>query len=325
MSQHEYPPVTVIIPNFNGASLLRRNLPEVQAAVAGYPGHCHVIVVDDGSSDDSKAVLAEFSAVELIVHPVNRGFAEAIHSGVQAASTEYLVLLNSDVAPQQDFLAPLMTSLADSGVFAVSPLVLEESGQVSPVSWRGYSLRGGRFKPLRFLFDDPEQTPPRESLYASGGSVALKKSLFLELGGFLPIFKPFYSEDFDLGLRAWRRGWRTVLEPASRVVHQEKGSISANVASVRIRRIRTRNWFILEWLHVPARKLILSFIPRYCRQAVGRLLKLDHVYFRGFAAALCRLPEVLKLRAEIRRLDTRSLTEVMEAINAQVKKPASVR
>lgn len=51
-----------------------------------------------------------------------------------------------------------------------------------------------------------------KSLFASGGSVALKKTMFLKLGGFLPLYKPFYSEDMDLCTRAWMRGWQTLLE-----------------------------------------------------------------------------------------------------------------
>ncbi len=318
MSTTEPAPVTVIIPNYNGEDLLRRNLPAVVQAAAAYPGDCRVLVVDDGSRDGSLAVLAQFDSVESIRHPVNRGFAEAIHTGVQAADTEYLVLLNSDVAPDTDFLEPLLHALTAADVFAASPLVFEENGRVSPVSWRGYTFKRGKFKAVTEPYAAAFPRLPRHSLFASGGSVAVKKTLFLELGGFLALFKPFYSEDFDLGLRAWRRGWRTVLEPASRVVHQERGSIASHISRKRVRQIRTRNWFMLEWLHVSRRDLCRHFIPRYCTQAVGRLLRLDHVYFRGLAGALWHLPEVLSWRKTIAAQSSHSLAEVMATINAQL-------
>jgi GT2 family glycosyltransferase len=322
MTEAALPPVSLIIPNFNGAHLLRANLPAVLAAAEAYPGGGAVIVVDDGSKDASVAVLeAEFPSVRLVRHEDNRGFAEAVHSGVAAAATEWLIFLNSDVRPDRDFIAPLVRHFDRPEVFAVAPLVLDEDAKVNPVSWRGYRIRRGRLKARRWRYDPVRDGRARASLFASGGSMAVRKSLFQALGGFLPIFKPFYSEDFDLGLRAWRRGWRTVFEPASRVVHGRSGSIKENIARDRIRRTRIRNRFLLEWIHVPAGDLAFSLVPGYLARGLGRLLKLDLGYFRGLWDALRRLPEALRLRAEVRRTEVLGWREIMATIDRDFQPP----
>lgn len=315
MAQPDFPPVGVIIPNFNGVHLLRRNLPSVIRAAAAYPGTCSIIVVDDGSVDGSAEMLrTEFPSVRVVVHEANRGFAEAIHSGVDAADAEFLIFLNSDVRPQEDFMAPLIRHLEKPEVFSVSPLVLDEDGRVSPVSWRCFRIKRGRLRSVRWRFDDLKSAAPTESLFASGGSVALRKSMFVALGGYLPLYKPFYSEDFDLGLRAWKRGWRTLLEPASRVVHEKKGSISENVAADRVRKTRVCNRFLLEWTHMPGKDLMLYLLPGYLFQLIGRLLRLDLVYVRGFFAALRRLPEALRVRAEIRKHQVLDFWRIVDAV-----------
>lgn len=314
MTEVSFPSVSLIIPNYNGVDLLRRNLPSVLVAAAGYDGPSQVIVVDDASVDESALVLArEFPAVTCIRHAQNQGFAVAVHTGVEASVGDCLILLNSDVRPDADFVWPLVRHLAEPAVFAVSPLVVDGREEVGAESWRCYRLRRGR---LRFS-DWGGRVPSRpvETLFASGGSMAVRKARFSELGGFLPLFQPFYSEDADLGLRAWRRGWSSLFEPASRVIHDHAGSAnSTQVAQAFVRRIRLRNRLLLEWLHVPSRDLWRSLVPGYLLQALGRLLRLDWRYFGALAGALGRLPRVLKARREIQAQDRLAFWDIMARI-----------
>jgi GT2 family glycosyltransferase len=200
----------------------------------------------------------------------------------------------------------------------VTPLVVDGEGRPTDESWRCYRIRRGRFRALRSLGRIPGA--PVETLYASGGSMALRKSMFLELGGFLPIFKPFYSEDADLGIRAWRRGWRSLFEPGCRVTHDHRGSsINTNVPSARVLVIRRRNRFLLEWIHLPARDIFVSLVPGYLLQSLGRLIRLDWIYFAGLLAALARLPEALKQRAEIETCSVLGFWEIMDSIQRSIE------
>jgi GT2 family glycosyltransferase len=67
------------------------------------------------------------------------------------------------------------------------------------------------------------------------------KKMFFELGGFLPIFKPFYYEDCDLDTRAWHRGWKTIFEPESTIIHDHEGTISRLLIAKKIKIIKRRN------------------------------------------------------------------------------------
>lgn len=111
----------------------------------------HIIVVDDGSSDESLIVLEQqFPNVEVVAHENNRGFAEAVHSGVHVANTELLFLLNSDVQLNANCLEPLADYFNESDVFSVCPLILNEKGIVTRHSWNRRQFKYGNLKPMEW-------------------------------------------------------------------------------------------------------------------------------------------------------------------------------
>jgi GT2 family glycosyltransferase len=314
-----HPPITVVIPNFNGAALLQKNIPSVLKAMQAYQGESALIVVDDGSQDASLLVLKEhFPQAKVVVHAQNQGFAEAIHSGVTAAETELLFLLNSDVEVSEQLFAPLVEYFEDANTFSVNPLIYDEQGVVKRHSWNLRQFRAGTLKLVNWRLDKAlalrtagEKLP---SAYAHGGSFMVRKSMFNALKGFHPIFKPFYSEDYDLGLRAWRRGWASYFEPSVHIVHQSVGSIRSNVKMNHIKTIRRRNRYILEWMHLSASQLCLGAIPASLIQLLGELLLLDKVNLKGFYLACAKLPEVLQARREIQATQTMRLADVMRVL-----------
>jgi GT2 family glycosyltransferase len=313
------PPITIVIPNFNGGQLLRKNVPSVLAAMQDYPGSSTLIVVDDGSSDDSLQILAQaFPLVQVIMHLQNKGFAEAIHTGVHAANTELLFLLNSDVEVAADIFLPLVTYFDDPNTFSVNPLIYDEQGEVKRHSWNVRQLQGGTIKLMSWELEAAlQRRAAGEKLpaaYAHGGSFMVRKSMFLALGGFHPIFKPFYSEDYDLGLRAWRRGWASYFEPGVHIVHQSKGSIRSNVKFRFVKSIRRRNRYILEWVHLGWIDILFRALPASALQLFGELLTMDYVNLRGLGFALMKLRAVIALRQELRKTSLFTLREVLKKL-----------
>lgn len=309
-------PITVVIPNYNGAHLLRKNLPSVTAAIAVYAGRVSIIVVDDGSVDDSLAVLKqEFPEVQVVVHAKNQGFAEAVHSGVNAADTELLFLLNSDVALQPDLFSPLVAYFEDSDTFSVNPLIYDEQVEVKRHAWNLRQFKSGSLKILDWTLENAlARRAKGEKLctaYAHGGSFMVRKSMFQALGGFHPIYKPFYSEDYDLGLRAWRRGWPSYFDPTVSIVHQSVGSIRATVKMRHIKCTRRRNRYLLEWIHLTPKQLLLSAIPMSVFQLLGELIILDTTNLKGFLKAITRLPEVFAARKQITKTQKMTFEEVL--------------
>ena len=204
-------PVTVLIPNFNGENLLVDNLPTVIDALKTYCPESRVLVVDDGSTDNSLQVLNDkFADVQVVVHSENRGFAEAVKSGIAATSTELVFLVNSDVQIREEIFTKLVSYFDDQNTFSASPLICTEDGANKRHSWNLRQFKKGMLKLMKWQLEEAKnlrkQGEKLPTLYASGGSLMLRKSMFQALGGFDPIYKPFYGEDSDLGLRAWRQG-----------------------------------------------------------------------------------------------------------------------
>ena len=311
--------ITTVIPNFNGAELLRKNLPTVLAAIAQYGHDSSLIIVDDGSSDESLKVLRQdFPEVKVVVHDKNRGFAEAVHTGLTAADTELVFILNSDVQLPEDFFPPLIPYFEDEHTFSVNPVIYDEQGEVKRHSWNFRQFKKGRIALLEWTMAEAENIVSKgqrcPSMYGHGGSMLVRKSMFDALSGFDPIFKPYYGEDSDIGIRAWRRGWYSYFEPGTSLVHQSKGSIRSNVKMKQIKCIRRRNRYILEWIHLKPMQLLFVNLPVSFFQLLGELVTFDIVNVKGFILALGKIPEVFRSRSNIKASEKLSIDDVFDLI-----------
>jgi GT2 family glycosyltransferase len=318
--------VSIIIPNYNGEQILERNLSSVVESADAYPGKCEIIVVDDASQDDSVKLIAEnFPEIKVVQHETNKGFAESVCSGVRSSIYEIIILLNSDVRPDPNFIAPLVKWFDQEDTFSVSPLVLDPLRKPHIVSWNLVDIVRGKMRRRKWNLEKIQRLSREargiKSLYASGGSMACRKEMFLQLGGFLPLYKPFYSEDLDLGIRAWRRGWQTLFDPESKVVHDhQEGAIKRFFPKREVRVIRYRNRFFSLWLHLSTSKLIFSHIPWTLLRLPWRLLRRDTVYVIALFKALSNLGEVLRIRGDLgREQKSRSLEKIIKDIQPFLK------
>ncbi|MGD0436883.1 MAG: glycosyltransferase family 2 protein, partial [Bryobacteraceae bacterium] len=203
---------SVVIPNWNGRDLLARYLPSVVEAMADNSNN-EIIVVDNGSEDGSAEFLRErFPSVRVLALERNLGFGGGSNAGFRAARNDIVVLLNSDMRVQPDFLAPLLESFNDENVFAAAcqiffsdPAKLREETGLPQGWWENGGLR------VRHRADAAvDRAFP--CFYPGGGSAAFDRAKFLELGGFDEVFRPFYLEDTDLGYQAWKRGWKVLYQ-----------------------------------------------------------------------------------------------------------------
>lgn len=263
---------SIVIPNWNGKDLLEKNLPAVLAAA----GAEEVIVADDGSTDGSIEFLKDnFPQIKVVEHE-RLGFVGNCNLGVKNVCGDIIILLNTDVMPEKDFLKPLEDDFNDPKVFAVSLNELQWS-------WaKGAWING-------FVEHSPgaKTTTPHISFWASGGSGAFRKTIWDQLGGFDEIYNPFYWEDLDLSYRAWKRGYKIIWDPRSVVHHEHEGTIG-NFKKDEVRLISERNQLLFIWKNINSPKMIIEH-----KFNLAKRLIIHPRYLKPFLMALVRLPKIL--------------------------------
>lgn len=271
---------SIVIPNWNGKKLLEKNLPAVLQA-----GADEVIVSDDGSVDKSVEFLKKnYPQVKIIAHP-HIGFAGNCNRGVKTAKGEIVVLLNTDVTPEKDFLKPLKEDFKDPKVFAVS--LGEPQWSWAKIVWQ----KG-------FLEHQPGKKTKQThiSAWASGGSGAFRKKFWEKLGGFDEIYKPFYWEDIDLCFRAWKRNHKVLWDPRSVVHHKHEATIGVEFSKKYIDFISQRNQLIFIWKNITIPKMMFEH-----KLWLWKRLLTNPGYWKPFLAAFFRLPTIVLKRIKEKR------------------------
>lgn len=287
--------ISIIIPNYNGADLLRKNLPKVLAVV----GDAEIIIVDDASTDGSLRVLDSFkSKIKVIKNERNLGFSSAVNKAVKEARGEMLILLNTDVVPEKDFLSPLLSHFSDQNVFAVG--CMDKSTENGKIILRGRGI--GCWK-RGFFVHARGEVDKINTLWVSGGSGAFRRSIWEKLGGFDDLYNPFYWEDIDLSYRALKSGYKILFEPKSTVIHEhEKGAIKKKFSSSYIKKIAYRNQFIFSWKNATDLNLQFTHLFWLPYHFVKALARFDLSFFKGFFSAFVLLPKIIEYSIKERKL-----------------------
>jgi O-antigen biosynthesis protein len=294
-------PATIQILNWDGMDLLAQNLPSVVAAAREAGGGHHVVVVDNGSTDGSVAfVRKHFPEVEIVELDRNYGFVEGNDRGINRAETDVVVLLNNDMTVDRHFLAPLLEGFIDDSVFAVtSQIFFEDSSRhrAETGKTRGRFERGF-FTVWHADVDDSDQLRPVIPVFwAGGGSCAIDKAKYLEVGGLDDLYHPFYVEDTDLSYQAWKRGWKCLLAPSSRVVHKHRATSSRKFSTEFVDNTIRRNLYLFIWKNVTDRSMLLEHIlnlPRIHGRAV--MSGSGGFEVRAYLRACLKLPGALVRR-----------------------------
>ena len=278
--------ISVIIPNYNGRELLEKNLPNVVKNCLG----CEIIVVDDGSTDNSTKFLKSFKGIKLIAQLKNRGFASTVNNGVKSAKGELVLLLNSDVSPLPGFLDQLAAHFKDDkNLFAVG--AADNSFESGKVVIKG---RGGAKISKGFFQHYALSQSGGETLWVSGGSGLFDRQKFISLSGFDTTYAPFYWEDIDLSYRARKSGYYCLFEPAAKVNHyHEEGAIKKTKSESYIKTISYKNQFLFFWKNIsdPIYNCQhLFFLPYHFLKAT---VKGDWAFYKGFFKATLQIPALI--------------------------------
>ena len=263
--------IDLVIPSFNGKYLLEKHLPEV---VKNSGNFNKIIIVDNGSDDGTVEWLCkEYPDVEIVKNNSNLGVTIPINQGVAASTSEFVVLLNNDVSPGENYLKDIIRFFDDDRVFSVS---FNENASSWPlVFWKDGKIQFTRGE---------DKSSPYYTAWASGGTAIFRRSIWDKLGSLNEIFAPYYWEDIDIGYRAWKMGYKNLWDNSS-VVYHEHESTSKKLNPGYVSLIKQRNELLFTWINITDKDLLAShfkFLINHSFRHPG--------YLKVIFSALLRLP-----------------------------------
>jgi GT2 family glycosyltransferase len=222
------PAVTVVVVTWQGAHLLPACLGSLRKQLQPH----RVIVVDNGSTDGTEALLAErYPEVRIVQTGANLGFAGGAQVGLAAAETPYVALLNNDAVAEPGWLSALVRRLeACPSAAAVTSRMLLQGTDPPLLNNTGVVLLDtdyGADRDLRAVGDTRLEAGPVFGF--SGGAAVLRREAVQDVGGFARQFFLYY-EDTDLSWRLRLAGWDIWYEPAAVVHHAHSATVDQTSA-----------------------------------------------------------------------------------------------
>jgi hypothetical protein len=215
------PRVSVVILNWNGASVLPTVFPSILRL--DYPS-IELILVDNGSTDDSVETAERLAAdagrpLLVVRHESNLGYNRGKNAGADAASGKYLWLLDNDIEPEPDALARLVEYMeSHPRVGLCGPLLLNRaSGDAAEGSGMLY-IPGGMPLEIQKVRPSYAGDEPVAVGTIGGGTLFVRTETWRHLGGFEPS-SVFSMNDVDLGPRVWCAGWGVAMVPGAVAYH----------------------------------------------------------------------------------------------------------
>ncbi|WP_200976661.1 glycosyltransferase family 2 protein [Echinicola sp. 20G] len=316
--------ISIIIPNYNGRHLLEKYLPTVFKAAHISEVPFELIIVDDASNDSSVSWIKEhFPAIKLVETPQNKGFSYTCNQGIKVAKMDLVLLLNSDVALEENYFETLWKYFDQEDTFGVMGRIVNSKGQIEDAA-RMMAFQGVKFKGTYFYFctDTSKKTP---TAYLSGANALVDRKKLLALGGFDEIYSPFYVEDVDLSFRAWRMGWKCYYEHEAICHHEVSSTTKKEHKKKALYPVLYRNKFILQAIHLDGIKLKMWKIQLMVMEILPRLIVGKWWVLDAYRAYLKKKPEIhlsrKKLKEEmLKHQGYKSLFEIKENTFDTIKK-----
>ncbi len=278
-----------------------------------------ILVVDDGSTDRSRAILDGYgSEIEKLLLPQNLGIAQARAAAVARSSGEVLAFIDNDGYAAPDWLSQIVARLSSSDdVGAVASTVFLAD---SPALLNGAG--GG----MNFwceagdcCFGEPYEWSeiPDETLYPMGCGMAIWREVWDKVGPPDPALRRWF-DDVEIGIRIWMLGMRVLTAPAAHIDHQLHASYMPTLRAESLR-ARLRRPFDFERARVrtgikclPASDLVV-WIGAECLRAIRDIAtggwRAALIRIAAWFWNLCHLLSALKIRRRFRFASSNSLAQ----------------
>lgn len=211
MADAHWPRISVVVCTYNGERTIRDCLEGL--AALDYPNY-EVIVVNDGSTDNTAAIVQEFGF--RLINTENRGLSSARNTGMEAATGEIIAYTDDDARPDTHWLAYLAAAFTNKKYAAVGGPNIAPPGD-GLIADCVSNAPGG---PVHILLSDCEAE------HVPGCNLAVRTAILREIGGFDPIYRAA-GDDVDVCWRLRERGWMLGFSPAAMVWHHRRNSIRA--------------------------------------------------------------------------------------------------
>lgn len=248
--------MTVIIPNYNGLKFMRLCMESLRQQ------RCRdfrVLVVDNGSDDGSVQWLKE-QRIPTIFLKENTGFTGAVNTGIRAAGTEFVLLLNNDTVAEPGLVGELLKTIERSEkIFAVSSKMIQmhhrelmdDAGDMYSVLGWAYQRGVGR--------SARGYNKPGEVFSACAAAAIYRKKVFETIGLFDEMHF-CYLEDIDVCYRAKIYGYHNRYCPSAVVYHVGSATSGSKYNGFKVK-LAARNNIYLNYKNMPLGQLLVNGLP----------------------------------------------------------------
>lgn len=290
--------LAIVILNWNGKHFLEKFLPTL---LANCNEDSEVVIVDNASSDDSVAFLAEnYPQLRVIINEENYGFAKGYNVGLRQIEAKYYCLLNSDIEVTPHWTEPVIAQMeANEQIAAVQPKLLsyhnrkqfEYAGAAGGfLDKYGYPFCRGRF--FDVLEEDNGQYDSNIQIFwASGAALFVRSEIFHKLGGLDDDFFA-HMEEIDFCWRINNAGYKIMCNHQSVVYHIGGGTLPKDNSFKTY--LNYRNDLFLLLKNLPKRRLFITFFIRFFLDILAAFVFLLQGHKKDFTAVFRAMREFWK-------------------------------
>ena len=232
-----------MVPVYNGASTIART---VECLLRQSYSPDEIIVVNDGSTDQTAEVLRTFGQKIVVIAKPNGGPASARNMGIKRATAKLIAFTDSDCLPDRNWLAHLVAGFDEDSIAGVG-------GRIESA---GTEMIGQYIDFVGFL--NPQSDPQGEIPYLITANACFKREVLIQVGGFSERFRKPGGEEPELCWRIRQLGYQFSFSQEALVLHHHRQTVHS---------------FIKTLLNYGEGTYILGqSVPDYRLQSPGRLL-----------------------------------------------------
>jgi GT2 family glycosyltransferase len=315
---------SIIIVSWNGEAYLGSCL---DAILAQTGSDDEIIVVDNGSTDDSVTLVRErYPRVHLIENGRNLGFAGGCNTGLRVAQGDVLFVVNQDAALRAGWLEVMCEALADRTVGVAGCKILYPDGRT--IQHAGGIIRWPRAVPDHWGYGKQDEglwDEPADVDYVTGAAWGFQRDLVEQAGELDEGYWPGYYEEVDYCFRAREAGLRVVYVPAAQATHVESTTLGQGSEAFYRAFHRGRLRFVLKRLS--PERFLRDFVPAEQSWLKEELVRNERLAMgQVYLAALLMVPAIYAAREEagLPAFDVlQQVTEALANLRAEVWRRSS--